>query len=405
MMMMMINNIRLGCDSVCVFMYTETSKDHRMPWKGILLFVCLLVLVGAMGMPHVLDKIWPSDYGKNPSTDAEHTPAEHSVVEVGPGRNYFLPDKRHKLIGREKEMETLTNFLKDDTVQVVSLFSAPGYGKSEMSLHIGHNELESGVDVYYINVKILTDIKRLQEKLIDIGELKAATGEDKLVKWAEQINRPSLLILDNVDGRTWGNDIILAKFCTDFVKVLLQYSHSNLKVLITSQREIKMSSKFRPFPLLPPQLESCVSMFSEFVNEVSNVFYTITDETCAVESPLCILKSKVKRMCTQVGKVPKAVEVLASALSPPFITFDFMIGRLEEKFNALKYLNKSANVGDETLLSAFEVAFEFISPEYQVCCLLLTKFPGFLTLAKTEPIITPDLMTPYSESFHVRECL
>ena len=382
-------------------MYTETFKDHIMSWKGIILFVCLLVLVGAMGIKYVLDL---SNYGSNPDTDAEHTPAEHSVVEVGPGRNFFLPDWRHKLIGRDEKMETVTNYLKDDTVQVVNLFSAPGYGKSEMSLHIGHNELKFGTDVYYINVKILTDIKRLQEKLISIGELKAATGEDKIVKWAEQINRTTLLILDNVDGRTWGNDIVLAKFYTDFVKVLLQYSHSNLKVLITSQQEIKMSSKFRSVPLPTPGLESCVTMFSEFANEVSNDIYTVIDGACAVESPLCIPKSKVETMCTLVGKVPKAVEVLASVLSPPFITISFVIERLEE-INALKYLNKSANVGDETLLSAFEIAFKFISFKYQVCCLLLTKFPGALTVAKTELIITPDLMTPYSESFHVRECL
>ena len=215
------------------------------------------------------------------------------------------------------------------------------------------------------------------------------------------INKKSLLILDNVDGASWVHDEALANFQKHFIEAILEYSHSNLKILITSQQEIKPVSEFRSLQLLPPSPESCVSMFTLFVNEASNEIYTIADHTCVTDSPFCIAKSQVETLCSQVGRIPKAVQVLASTLTST-ITIGSVIERLEEKFNALKVLNES----DYTLLSAFELAFEFLQPEeYQVCCLLLTKFPGFVSVATTEPVITPDLMARYSESFHVRRCL
>ncbi len=376
------------------------SSTSQAKCGCILILVCsILVVLASVGLNQIISYHERSSVVVQPYVN---TPKD-SLVEQHHGRNFELPDMQNKLIGREEEMEIITNHLKNRAVNVVTLFSAPGYGKSEICLHIGHNQMESGVDVYYINVKVLPNLERLTEKLIGISKLKLSSGDDKLIHWSKLIHKRSLLILDNVDGMSWYNDKALAIFRTLFVKVLLNYSHSNLKILITSQYEIKPPSKFRSLHLLPPSLGDSVDMFTMFVNE-SIDGYSVTDQVCVVESSMCTTEAKVVKLCTQVGRVPKAVEVLAKALSY-LITIDFLIERLEEKFNALKYLKKRTKAGDEALLSAFELAFEFVESEDQVCCLLLTRFPGFISVAVTEPVITPDLMAHYSKSFHIRECL
>lgn len=320
------------------------------------------------------------------------------------GRNFNLPNKQHHLIGRELEMENITNYLEDVEVRGLSLFSAPGYGKSEMCVHFGHRQIEAGVDVYYINVRGLPNMKKLIEILFSISELKLAPDDNLSVqRWSEQINKPSLLILDNVDG-AWVNHDVLAKFVRDFVQVLLWYS-KNLKILITSWEEIK-PTWFRSLHLHPPLPEHCVGMFKEFVSEISNVKYTVADQTCVVKSPACATKDKVETLCDKVGMVPKAVEVLASSLSISE-TIDSVLKEFADTrtFNVLTCLHNSTKPWDISLRTAFEVAFGFVPLEYQVCCLLLTKFREPFSVARTESVITRDLMTNYNNNFHIRGCL
>ena len=116
-------------------------------------------------------------------------------------RSFELPFIKHELIGREQEMGELTRYLHDEAVEVVTLYSGPGYGKTIMSQHIGHREIEAGTDVYYISVNVLPNVERLVDKLINISGLELNPDEDmfeKLKSWTKKINKKSLLILDDV---------------------------------------------------------------------------------------------------------------------------------------------------------------------------------------------------------------
>ena len=251
----------------------------------------------------------------------------------------------------------------------VNLFGAPGYGKTEVSLYVGHKESGAGRDVYYISVEVLPNVKILVEELFDIRKFNVSPDDDKLKSWSKLIYSRSLLILDDVNGR-WVSTEGLASFQKDFIEVLLQYSHQfqkNLKILVLSQQELKLVPNFRSLHLLPPSIQSCVTMFAEFASEASDYVTIVTDQFHAVS------KDEVETVCTQVGQVPKAVEVLASALSPPLVTVENLTKELEE------YDVKQP--GNSTRLGAFEVVFDFIHPKCQICCLLLARFPspGFLS--------------------------
>lgn len=299
-------------------------------------------------------------------------------------------------------MKILMNYLNADNVKVVTLFGPPGFGKSELALHIGHTMIKSGVDVYYIDVMVLPSLDKLIEKLVNISEIKVTENEDKLKGWSKTIKKNSLLILDNLDGRQWAHVDALANFGMNFTKVVL--NTANLKMLITSQQKITAPSKFRWYRLDPPSLANCVVMFSHFVSDVSDYFVTDDTSLCAIGDPACTTKDKVETVCTLVGNVPMALKVLASALEKS-VTIDYVIKRLEEKLKLL-YFNETTEPGERNLLSAFEVAFEFVKLEYQICCLLLTKFPGYLTVEITEPVITPELLAQYNTKkvFHMEEC-
>ena len=328
-----------------------------------------------------------------------------SATKTTWGRNFGLPNIRHALIGREQEMEELTRYLRDEAVEVVTLYSGPGYGKTIMSRHIGHREIEAGTDVYYITVNVLPNVERLVEKLIEVSELEIDDRKsNKLENWAKLINKKSLLILDDIYGPSWLHETALADFQNNFTSVLLQYSRK-LKILITSQLEIQPPDcEFRSVNLESPSLPTCVTMFSRFVNMSSDTTYYVSDSPCTVENRGCLERDKVETVCTRVGKVPKVLQTLATRLSRSNdITIDRLIKMIN--VNALKY---AAKHGGKTHLSAYEATFDYIEHEYQICCILLTRFPGFFTVTSTESIITRDLMVKYNKSFQdfdVSDCL
>ena len=235
------------------------------------------------------------------------------------GRSFELPFIRHNLIGREQEMEELTRYLRDEAVEVVTLYSGPGYGKTIMSQHIGHREIEAGTDVYYISVNVLPNVKRLVDKLINISGLELNPDDDmfkKLKIWTKKIHKKSLLILDDVYGTLWLHDSAIANFRKNFTEILVQYSRDfqkRLKILLTSQLEVKpRRCEFRSVNLKPPSLPTCVTMFSKFASMSSDTVYYVPDSPCTTGIPGCLERGKVESVCTRVGRVPKLLETLAS---------------------------------------------------------------------------------------------
>lgn len=284
-------------------------------------------------------------------------------------------------------METIMGFLSDANTSVVTLYGQAGFGKSEIALHIGHKMTEREADVYYIKVEDYSDVAKLEERLMTIS--KAAFSPPKLETWAKNLNKRTLLILDNVDGSHWVEMKSRQVFKTDFVDVLLEHS-TLLQVLITSQENLLSKHKFRSFKLHSLSIDSCVLLVSGMAPQPQD-------------------PSDSKKLCTLVGNVPMAIKVLTAILSPDY-SLKYIIRRLNETMSSKK-LRFLADTGDrvdkDRLISAIELAFDFVKPEHQVCGLLLVKFPGSFTLGLVEPIVTSDIMMENSgfQDFFIEECL
>ena len=116
--------------------------------------------------------------------------------------------------------------------------------------------------------------------------------------------------------------------------------------------------------------------------------------------------SDSKAICDLVGNVPLAIKVLSAILSPPVkISVSYVIQRLNETAKKLKFMANSADrVDKDRLLSAIELAFEFIKPEYQICSLLLVKLPGSFALDMVSSIVTSDMFEDW-EDFNINDWL
>ena len=284
-----------------------------------------------------------------------------------------LPFINHKLIGRESEKSDIIESLRERNL--VILYGVPGFGKSEIILHIGHEILESGYDVHYIRVEEFTSVEGLQRKLENITGIKFE--RDKPMKLT---SNNTLLILDNVDG-IWKQSSSRKRFMDEFVDVLLRFSH--LKILITSQEAVTSSNyRYDMHKLQNLSTDGCVSLYHYFLTHDSPTIST----------------RDAKEICELVGNVPLVIKVLAQSLYGT----DFIIGRLKESMpNRQEFLSGTNN----RIWSALNISFQSMKKEHRVCSLLLVKFPFPFHLSVAKRIVTSNVMKKYTDHFLLEECV
>ena len=302
-----------------------------------------------------------------------------------PGRSFGLPVLKQKLIGREEEMKIIMDYFNLAEVDVVNLFGQAGFGKSEIAKHVGRRMIERGIDVYFIFVEEYTDVKQLKQTLISY------TNVMMVEKWAEGLNRLTLLILDNVDGPVWIRLESRQQFQTDFLDVLVSHS-SSLKILITSQQKIgpEFEHRFRSHRLHSLSTMSCTGLINASVDEVE------------------IAQLQSETICDLVGNVPLAIKVLAPILvSSVDDPVRYVIKRLSEISSKLSFIASSANfTGKDRILNAIKLAFQFVTPQCQLISLLMAKFPGPFLHKTISLVITHDMMEQLNyKHFHVEDCL
>ena len=329
------------------------------------------------------------------------TPPEQSVgtdeviVDIkdkdtsSPGKSLSLPVLKQDLIGREEEMEVIMGYFRNSEVDVVILHGQAGFGKSEIALHIGHRMLQLGLDVHYIRVENFVGVESLEKELMTISD--TSYTSKRLVRWAKGLTKKSLLILDNVDGQHWVNDTSRQQL-KDFLNPLLDHTF-HLQVLITSQQDMMTTHVYRSYRLYSLSTKDCVHLM---VNHSRNAE---SESDTADTDDLTVI-------CDLVGNVPYASKILAKALSSG-TSANYIIQELSEKSKNKIIAEEADKVDKDRLLSAIELAFQFVKKECQISTFILIKFRFPFTLDMASPYITADMMSEYFNytDFGLYKCL
>ena len=156
-----------------------------------------------------------------------------------------LPYPFENFVGREEDLKQIVELLdfhndpaiSSDT-RIVSLIGSPGFGKSSLAIHVGHEMVKRGVNVYYIDVSDFPDgqsVKQiLAEKVIESSHVfSKSVNFKRLLRWAHERYQKCFLILDN-------SDKVLHDQREEFQLALQQLVESSrqVKILVTSRREM-----------------------------------------------------------------------------------------------------------------------------------------------------------------------
>ena len=277
-----------------------------------------------------------------------------------------LPNKRNLiLIGREADMITVTEMLRNSSTQILSITGPPGVGKSTLAVHIGWRMVETGAYVSYINMNDVPSNTTLIMKVlhsfgVDVGE---NDPTDEFIKWAKGVSSVIVLIFDNCDDHLHSPNF--QHLFTNLQKYL-----SNLKVLMTNREATLYLDGFEEYPLHSLSNESAKRLLRNITQGIK--------------------LSSLERICELVGNLPLALKITAKVLKHRrnICDVDCVISELQR--DPTEVLCPEELPESESVCPSFALSYQRLGPGYQQCGRYLANFPGSFELKAATAVLAGD---------------
>ena len=314
-------------------------------------------------------------------SSASHQPVAASALPTFDSPLNPLPLSLTPLLGREKEVETLSKLISRFDVRLVTLVGAPGVGKTRLAIHTA-NELAG----LFAHGAAFADLSPITEPKDVLGTLASALGVQgssdvplmtQLINALKQKNL--LLVIDNFEHVIDASPQL----------VQLLGNAPQVKALITSREALRISGEyeFAVDPLPVPQQETgqsdslidyaAIQLFAQRAQAVDPNFRLTSDH----------LKS-ISEICRRLDGLPLAIE-LAAARSK-FITPQAMLTQFDRRLDWVAHGTRDAVSSRQTLRGAVEWSYNTLSEAERLLMRRLSVFSGGWNASDAEAVCGDD---------------
>ncbi|MFP3855118.1 MAG: tetratricopeptide repeat protein, partial [Anaerolineales bacterium] len=288
-----------------------------------------------------------------------------------------LPAPLTNFVGREQEIQEVTELLLDPETRLVSLTGAGGSGKTRLAQEVGRNILEEFPEgVFFIDLSDIRDPDLVIPTTAHTLGLREGGGHPPLDKLKNFLSRRHiLLIFDNFEH--------VVEAAPDLSELLV--SASELTVLVTSRVSLQLRSEveYLVTPLeVPPASITAVeeirsfasaALFEQRVQSVKPAF-EINEEN----------KAAVADICRRLEGLPLAIELAAARVK--MLTPEALLVRLDESLDFLVGQAEDLPDRQKTLREAIDWSFQLLDPAEQDLFIRLGVFSGGFTLEAADEI-------------------
>ena len=287
-----------------------------------------------------------------------------------------LPATFTSLIGREKEIALICDYLLDPNIRIVSLIGPPGIGKTRLSLEAARASLSDFSDgVFFVALAPLvapSQIIPAIAQVFGLQELPFAPLASLVMDYLR--DKKILLILDNCEH--------LIEACARLAEDLLNQC-AGLKILASSREALDIAGEMAYHTPALVDSES-TRLFVERAHAANSKF-NLTESNA----------SSVAQICSRLDGIPLAIELAAARaklLSPEQIAT-----RLDNRFNLLVGGSRTALPRQQTLRALIDWSYDLLSDEEKGLLQTASVFVGGWTLDAIEAVADDPNVLKYLE--------
>ena len=269
-----------------------------------------------------------------------------------------LPFLSENFVGREKEIEILMKKIDfyNRSTRIVNIYGPPGFGKSTLAIHLGHEAVREGVEVHYVNMIDFSNKevkKNLGKKIL---KKKTNANFDLLLEWLQEYRfwyYQILLIFDNCDD-------VLHNQREEFQGAMTRLVESSLNVkLVLTSREIARLTKYFDWYKL-----------DEITTPAANTLLELK-----VSKKVGLTTSQREQIIHLTGNVPLALQIVSSLFNFPISPSPTEVIQELNK-DIIHFLSPKDFPADQKLLNSIGLSIKYLTPELLLSSCYLVVFPG-----------------------------
>lgn len=320
--------------------------------------------------PRTKGKSPPSSLGQHYSTrtSAPGAPPRAQVQSISPS----LPARPTRLIGRESELGTLTAWLHEHDVRLLTLTGPPGIGKTRLAVEVAHCLAgEFGDGAFFVDLTPIRDHALVASTVARTLGVREAPDRPILKYVLDFLaEKHILLVLDSFE------QVIDA---APDVAALLD-ACPGVKILVTSREPLHLRWE-REFPVASLTVPDLTRLPDPRELTVFPAIALFVDRARAVRPNFALdaeTGPAVAEICARLDGLPLAIEMAAAlvkALSPQTI-----VQRLERPLDLLRSSGRGLPRRHQTLRLAIAWSYELLPPSEQALFRRLAVFARGCTL-------------------------
>ena len=307
-------------------------------------------------------------------------PAVVHVPEPPPSEAVVLPSDPTPLVGRDREMQDVSELLARDDVRLVTLTGPGGVGKSRLAVAIAREMSVGFADgLRFVALAAISQPDLVASSIaeaLDVRESEIASPKAAVEE--ELRDKEVLLLLDNFE-----QVLEAAPLIAD-----LLVAAPRLKVLVTSRSILRVRGENEyqvPSLTVPPPSVALADLakygstrlFIERAQAVQPTF-----EVASAEVPILV------QICEGLDGLPLAIELAAARVR--VLTLPSMLERLKSRLSLLTRGMADMPQRQQTLRNTIDWSYKLLEEGEQALFARLAVFRGGRTLEAAEEVCNPE---------------